>query len=128
MAEYSKDNRFSIGWVIGGTVLMILVSLFGGFVSVALGIGSLWALLAVSAACYAIGGFVVGWKSAGSTILEPGIAAVAAIIIQLIVRDGQLPRNPVTLVIALAIPFCAACAGGWLGEQVQGDVIVTSDE
>ncbi len=81
MAEYTKDKRFSVGWVIGGTVLMFITNFFGGFVAIGAGVGSLWALAGIGMACFAAGGFVIGWQSEGSTILEAGLAAVLSLAI-----------------------------------------------
>lgn len=65
---------------------------------------------------FLIGGFVVGLKSAGRTILEPGISAAVAVAIALLVA-GNL-----SLVNAIAgglVPFLAGVLGGWIGERRQ---------
>jgi hypothetical protein len=128
MAEYTKDKGFSIGWVIGGTLLMFITSFFGGFVLTGLAVDSVWARGGVSIACFAIGGFVVGWKSEGSTILEAGIAALLTIGGLLAIAGFQINTDPQALAITFAIPFVAAMLGAWIGEKVQGDVIVTRDD
>ena len=68
---------------------------------------------------FAIGGFIVGLKSAGKTILEPGISAAIAVVIALLISGNF------TLVNLLAgglVPFLAGVLGGWLGERRQGTV------
>ena len=128
MAEYTKDTRFSIGWVIGGTVLMIITNIFGGVLAMMLGVGSVWTIAGIALVCFALGGFVIGWQSEGSTILEAGLAAVAALIVTYVIRNGQMPADAEVIVIGFGLPFVAALGGGWLGEKVQGDTITTSDD
>ena len=68
---------------------------------------------------FAIGGFIVGVKSSGRTILEPGISAAIAVLIALLISGNF------TLVNLLAgglVPFIAGVLGGWLGERRQGTV------
>ena len=68
---------------------------------------------------FAIGGFIVGLKSTGRTILEPGISAAIAVVIALLISGNF------TLVNLLAgglVPFIAGVLGGWLGERRQGTV------
>lgn len=65
---------------------------------------------------FLIGGFIVGLKSAGRTILEPGISAAAAIVIGLIISGGLTFGN---LIVAALVPFLAGVLGGWLGEKRQ---------
>lgn len=65
---------------------------------------------------FLIGGFIVGLKSAGRTILEPGISAAAAIVILLIISGGLTFGN---LIVAALVPFLAGVLGGWLGEKRQ---------
>lgn len=129
MAEYTKDTRFSIGWVIGGTILMMITNIFGGFLAIAVGVGSIWTIAGIALVCFALGGFVIGWQSEGQTILEAGIAAVVALVVTYVIRNGRLPEaDPEALLLGFGIPFLAALLGGWLGEKVQGDTITTSDD
>ena len=128
MAEYTKDKRFSTGWVIGGSALMIVTNLFGGIVAGGVGVTSIWVLAGVAVGCFAVGGFVIGWKSEGQTILEAGIAAVVALAASFLIRNARLPDDPVVLGIGFGVPFVAAIIGAWIGEKVQGDVIRTKDD
>src|SRR6267142_1029495 len=107
---------------------MFITSFFGGFVLTGLAIESIWTRAGVSIGCYAIGGFVVGWKSEGSTIIEAGLAAILTIAIALAIAGFTIPTDPVVLAVGFGIPFLAALVGAWIGEKVQGDVIVTKDD
>jgi|SRR6185312_16680861 len=128
MAEYTKDTRFSWGWVMGGAVLIWVLQLLSIMVWGALGFG-----LIAAAVCglgsYFVGGFVIGWKSEGRTILEAGIATLFVIFMELGRMHAALAvLAPLLLALHFAIPFAAAVFGAWIGEMVQGDIIRTADD
>jgi hypothetical protein len=66
---------------------------------------------------FAIGGFIVGIKSAGRTILEPGISAAIAVVIALLISGNFTLGN---MIAGGLIPFAAGILGGWIGERRQG--------
>jgi hypothetical protein len=68
---------------------------------------------------FAIGGFIVGIKSTGRTILEPGISAAIAVVIALLISGNF---GIVNLIASGIVPFVAGVLGGWLGERRQGTV------
>jgi len=68
---------------------------------------------------FAIGGFIVGIKSSGRTILEPGISAAIAVLIALLISGNF---GLVNLIAGGIVPFLAGVLGGWLGEKRQGTV------
>jgi magnesium-transporting ATPase (P-type) len=68
---------------------------------------------------FAIGGFIVGVKSTGRTILEPGISAALAVLIALLISGNFTIVN---LIVGGLVPFAAGVLGGWLGERRQGTV------
>jgi hypothetical protein len=68
---------------------------------------------------FAIGGFIVGLKSTGRTILEPGISAAIAVVIALLISGNFTIAN---IIAGGIIPFLAGVLGGWLGERRQGTV------
>lgn len=82
-----------------------VVSLSGGQIALA-GILNLLA--------FVIGGFIVGVKSAGRTIVEPGISALVAIVIALVFSRNL---SAVNVLIGGVVPFLAGVFGGWLGER-----------
>jgi len=90
------------------------IALSGGQVAVAALIGFL---------SYAIGGYIVGVRSAGRTILEPAIAAAVAVVIGLLITGQFTVPN---LVAGAVVPFLAGLLGGWLGERRQGGRIASS--
>ncbi|HEX2140009.1 MAG TPA: hypothetical protein VHG33_09885 [Woeseiaceae bacterium] len=65
---------------------------------------------------FAIGGFIVGLKSAGRTILEPGISAAVAVLIALLI-SGNFSIGG--LIAGGLVPFLAGVLGGWIGERRQ---------
>jgi hypothetical protein len=76
----------------------------------------MWLALLVNVLSFLIGGFIVGIKSAGRTIIEPGISALAAVLIVLVVSRQLSAGN---LIVGGLVPFAAGVLGGWLGEQRQ---------
>ena len=62
---------------------------------------------------------IVGLKSAGRTILEPGISAAVAVLIALLISGNFTVVN--LLAVGL-VPFIAGLLGGWFGERRQGTV------
>lgn len=71
----------------------------------------------LSFAAFLVGGYIVGFKSPGRTILEPGISAAVAVALTLLV-GGVFSLG--TLLGAGLVPFLAGLLGGWLGERAQG--------
>lgn len=65
---------------------------------------------------FVVGGFIVGVKSAGRTILEPAIAAALAVALALLLSGGFTVGN---LIAGGLVPFLAGLLGGWLGERRQ---------
>jgi hypothetical protein len=116
-------------WIAIGVVLMVVLNLIAGFV-LALVLGSnlegvsdveditlsgsqVVLVVSINILTFALGGFIVGVKSAGRTIIEPGISAAVAVIITLVVSGNFTIVN---LLAAGLLPFVAGVVGGWLGE------------
>lgn len=78
--------------------------------------GQMAILAIVNFLVFLIGGFIVGVKSAGRTILEPGISAAVAVIIGLLIA-GNFGLGSV--IAAGLVPFLAGVLGGWIGERRQ---------
>lgn len=119
-------------WIGIGALIMIALSLVAGLI---LGIiigsqlegitdpadiqlsGGTVALAAIlNFLAFALGGFIVGVKSAGRTILEPAIAAAVSVAIALLL-SGNL--TIVNVIAGGLVPFLAGLLGGWLGERRQ---------
>jgi hypothetical protein len=88
----------------------------------ALGAGRLLLGALISFASFAIGGYVVGLKSPGRTILEPGISAAIAVVIGLLLGGAFTLGN---LLAGGLVPFLAGLLGGYLGERRQSGGAVT---
>jgi hypothetical protein len=128
MAEYTKDTRFSWGWVIGGAVIIWVMQFLAAMVWAALHFHP-HAAAACGLAPYVVGGFIIGWQSEGRTIIEAGLATLIVIFIELGRAHAVLRHlEPALMGLLYAIPFVAAIFGAWLGEMVQGDVIRTADD
>jgi len=117
-------------WIAIGLVIMVVLSLLGGLLvglilrpqiegatspdEINLSGGGLVIALVVNVLSFLIGGFIVGVKSAGRTILEPGISALIAVILMLIISQQLTAMN---VLIGGLVPFVAGVVGGWLGEK-----------
>jgi hypothetical protein len=122
-------------WIGIGVVVMIVLNLIGGLAlglvlgpqmegvaspeDVQLSGGQIALAAVINVLAFAIGGFIVGLKSAGRTILEPGISAAIAVLIALLISGNFSILN---IIAAGLIPFLAGVLGGWLGERRQGTV------
>ncbi len=122
-------------WIGIGVVVMVVLNLIAGLIlGVFLGpqmqeaaspedirLSSGQAVLAavLNFLAFAIGGFIVGLKSVGRTILEPGISAAIAVVIALLISGNFTLTN---ILAGGLVPFFAGVLGGWLGERRQGAV------
>lgn len=122
-------------WIGIGVVVMIVLTLIAGLVlglvlgsqlegvttpdEVQLGDGQIVLVTLLNFLAFAIGGFIVGLKSAGRTILEPGISAAIAVVIALLLSGNFSVAN---IIAGGIVPFLAGVLGGWLGEKRQGTV------
>jgi len=122
-------------WIGIGVAIMVALNILAGFLmalvlgpslqeaatvdEVALSGGQLALLGAVNFLSFLIGGFIVGVKSAGRTILEPGISAALAVVLALLISSNFSLMN---ILAGGLIPFAAGVLGGWLGERRQGTI------
>jgi hypothetical protein len=119
-------------WIGIGVVVMIVLNLLGGLIvglvlgsqlqgvtspeAIQLGGGQIMLLAVTNFLAFAIGGVIVGLKSAGRTILEPGISAAIAVAIVLLSSSNF---SIVNVVAGGLVPFLAGVLGGWFGEHQQ---------
>lgn len=127
-------------WVAIGVAIMfglnfvaslILVFLFGhdlptattspADAAAAIGGGRLALGALISVASFAIGGYIVGLKSPGRTILEPGISAAIAVLVGLLLGGAFSLGN---LLAGGLLPFLAGLLGGYLGERRQAGRVI----
>jgi hypothetical protein len=122
-------------WIGIGVVVMLVLNLLAGLIlglvlapqleavtspeDVQLSGGQVLLAAVLNFLAFAIGGFIVGIKSAGRTILEPGISAAIAVVIALLISGNF---GLVNLIAGGIVPFLAGVLGGWLGEKRQGTV------
>ncbi len=122
-------------WIGIGVAIMLLLSLVGGLLigmllapqlqtaaspqdleNIQLSGGQIVLATVINLVAFVIGGFIVGLKSAGRTIIEPGISAAIAVLISLLLSGAFTIGN---LLVAGLVPFAAGILGGWLGERLQ---------
>ena len=119
-------------WIAIGVLIMIVLNVVGGLIlalvlqpdvheagnveEITLSSGFIVIAAVVNFLSFAIGGFIVGVKSAGRTILEPGISAAIAVLIALMIVGNLTVVNMIT---GGLVPFIAGMIGGWLGERRQ---------
>jgi len=122
-------------WIGIGVVVMIVLNFIGGLIlglvlapqlegvtspeDIQLSGGQIVLAAVTNFLAFAIGGFIVGLKSAGRTILEPGISAAIAVVIVLLISGSF---SVVNIIAGGMVPFLAGVLGGWLGERRQGTV------
>lgn len=125
-------ERLDWKWIGIGVVTMIVLNLAGAVLlglvlapqlrgvtnveEITLSSGQMWLALLVNVLSFLIGGFIVGIKSAGRTIIEPGISALAAVLLVLVISRQLTAGN---LIVGGLVPFAAGVLGGWLGERRQ---------
>jgi hypothetical protein len=128
-------GRLDWKWIGIGVLVMLVLNLVAGLIlglflgpqlegvtspeDVALSGGQMALAAVLNFLAFAIGGFIVGLKSAGRTILEPGISAAIAVVIALLISGNFTIAN---IIAGGIIPFLAGVLGGWLGERRQGSV------
>jgi hypothetical protein len=128
-------GRLDWKWIGIGVVVMIVLNLIAGLIlglflgpqlegatgpeDVQLSGGQIVLVAVLNFLVFAIGGFIVGLKSAGRTILEPGISAAIAVVIALLISGNFTIAN---IIVGGIVPFLAGVLGGWLGERRQGTV------
>jgi hypothetical protein len=118
-------------WIGIGVLIMIALNLIANFalalilapqfrdvdpLQITLSGGQMALSVAVIILAFLIGGFIVGAKSAGRTIVEPGLSALIAVVIGLAMSGNVSVRN---LVVGGVVPLIAGAVGGWLGERRQ---------
>ena len=118
-------------WILYGVAIMVVLNLAAGVIlafflgsqieavsraEIALSGGQVLLLVVLNFLAFAIGGYIVGRKSAGRTILEPGISAAIAVAIGLLISGNMTILN---ILAGALVPFLAGMFGGWLGERRQ---------
>lgn len=119
-------------WIGSGTFIMIGLNFVAGIILVSilgsqletvtdpadikLTAGQIGLAALLNFLAFSIGGFIVGVRSAGRTILEPALAAALAVGVALMLSGNFTVGN---LLAGGLVPFLAGLLGGWLGEKRQ---------
>lgn len=119
-------------WIAIGVAIMVALNIVAGLVlaialapvareaatpaDIQLSGGQIALVALVNFLAFFIGGFIVGLKSAGRTILEPGISAALAVAVGLLVAGNFSVLN---VLMGGLVPFASGVLGGWLGERQQ---------
>jgi hypothetical protein len=133
--EETMAGNLDWKWIGIGVVIMLVLNLIAGLIlglvlgpqmqeaatpeDIQLTGGQATLAAVLNFLAFAIGGFIVGIKSAGRTILEPGISAAIAVVIALLISGNFTLAN---IIAGGLVPFIAGVLGGWLGERRQGAV------
>jgi hypothetical protein len=130
--EVAMFGRLDWKWIGIGVLIMAGLSIAAGIVvtlfmrpdlqgvtdvsQIELTGGQMAVIGAINVLVFLLGGFIVGLKSAGRTIVEPGLSAAIAVALALVI-SGSFSVG--SLFAAGLVPFVAGVAGGWLGERRQ---------
>ena len=122
--------RLDWKWIGIGAVIMLMLSLLASLITglalrselegvtdvgqVSLSAGQMTMAAVVNFLAFVVGGYIVGLKSIGKTILEPGISAAVAVIVVLLIAGSFSPQ---LAIVGGLVPFLAGVLGGWLGER-----------
>ena len=121
MESASEVKHLEWGWVLAGTILGVMVSIlvstlliiFLGFVFTPLMIAFVIGLF--------ITGFLIGYRSAGVTIMEAALAGLFTLVINVdILTLALVPPGFDEIMIALILGGVLSMIGAWIGEKVQG--------
>jgi hypothetical protein len=122
--------RLDWKWIGIGAVIMLALSMFASLITglllrsefegvtdvgqISLSTGQMTLAAVVNFLAFVVGGYIVGVKSIGHTILEPGISAAVAVIAVLLIAGSFSAQAAIA---AGLVPFLAGLLGGWLGER-----------
>jgi hypothetical protein len=122
--------RLDWKWIGIGAVIMLVLSLLASLITglalrselegvtdvgqISLSAGQMTMAAVVNFLAFVVGGYIVGLKSIGKTILEPGISAAVAVIVVLLMAGSFSVQ---AAIVGGLVPFLAGLLGGWLGER-----------
>ena len=122
--------RLDWKWIGIGAVIMLVLSLLASLITglalrselegvtdvgqLSLSAGQMAMAAVVNFLAFVVGGYIVGLKSIGKTILEPGISAAVAVMVVLLMAGSFSVQ---AAIVGGLVPFLAGLLGGWLGER-----------
>lgn len=123
-------------WVVIGTCIIVALNkiITEGFLASAIAaaleagdMGTFWLYAGLGAvASYGLGGVFVGIVSPGTTIKEPAVGAVLAVLLNNVTFYWNHPEaldaaGMVTVAIYAAVSAALGFGGAYIGERIQGD-------
>lgn len=121
MESSTEAGHLEWGWVLAGTILGTMVSiLVSTLLIIFLGFDFLPLMIAFIIGLF-VTGFLIGYRSAGVTILEAALAGLFALVIDVdILTLALVPPSFDQIMIALIIGGAVSMIGAWVGEKIQG--------
>lgn len=108
-------------WVVVGVVVGFMTGVYSLYLASALFDAGFLGLLGSFGASFMVTGFIVGFFSPGTTIVEPAIATVALIVMDsalaLVQFHALFPLGAVMLALLLGVVL--SVTGAWIGEAAQ---------
>jgi hypothetical protein len=129
----ATSQSFSVKWVLGSLIIMaLLLTLAAVAIDQGMRRGHIQsgaqtrnAYLIGLGLTFFLGGFLVGLRSAGRTVIEPAVAAFIGVFGGLYALTLKVPTfqdlkgDYATLAIFAAVPFFVSLIGSWVGELIQ---------
>ena len=119
--EEGRDEGARWPWILVGVVIGFLLNVYVLFVLDAVVPLEPPLLLLTLGVSFCVAGWIVGFRSPGYTVVEPGIAAliIAALMGALVALGILEVPAPRWMLVGVAVGVVTAVAGGWLGELAQ---------
>jgi len=116
--EDGDRKVFQPVWVLVGTLLGVMLSVYAVFVPNALFVLTPFQTLLWFLSSFLVTAFVVAFFSPGATILEPATAAALVVLLdlELALAGFEAPFPLLAVMIAVGLGFLCGLIGGYLGE------------
>jgi len=121
-AEEAKVTKFLWKWVIVGVIVGFALNILFVFLLSTIFLAYLFKFAFVGfIVSFVVTGFIVGFKSPGTTLKEPAVAGLLAVILDWVFLRFiiSLPVPSMYLVVGLVMGFMISLFGAWLGEKYQ---------
>jgi len=121
METAEEVKHLEWGWVLAGTILGVMVSiLVSTLLIIVLGFEFTPLLIAFVIGLF-LTGFLIGYRSAGVTIMEAALAGLFTLVINVdILTLALVPPGFDEIMLALILGGVLSMIGAWVGEKIQG--------